>query len=43
MFNSIRDRYEKGWIRTDQLKRYVELGIITKDEYKTICGIKYVA
>ena len=43
MFVNIKDRYEKGWIRIDQLKRYVELGVITKDEYKLICGIKYVA
>lgn len=41
MFNKIKSRYEKGWVRIDQLKRYVELLAITKEEYELICGEKY--
>ncbi len=41
MFKKIQTRYEKGYIRKDQLKRYVELQVITEDEYEQICGEKY--
>lgn len=41
MFKKIKVRYEKGYIRKDQLKRYVELEAITADEYEQICGKKY--
>lgn len=43
MFENIKQRYQMGWIRVDQLKRYVQLQVITKDEYKLICGEKYVS
>ena len=38
MFEKIKSRYDKGYIRLDQLKRYVELGVITTEQYKEICG-----
>ena len=30
MFESIKERYQKGYIRDDQLERYVALDVITK-------------
>lgn len=38
MFERIKERYQKGYVRKDQLKRYVELGVITPMQYKEICG-----
>ena len=38
MFESIRARYEKGWIRQDQLERYVSLGVITAEQAAEIMG-----
>ena len=38
MYKKIKSRYDKGYIRIDQLKRYVELGVITPKQYETICG-----
>lgn len=38
MYNKIKSRYDKGYIRIDQLKRYVELGVITQDEFDAITG-----
>lgn len=32
MFESIKARYERGYIRPDQLERYVELGVITREQ-----------
>lgn len=29
-------RYEKGYVTDEQLKRYLELGAITEEEYQTI-------
>lgn len=43
MFENIKQRYQMGWIRVDQLKRYVQLQVITKDEYKLICGENYAS
>lgn len=43
MFENIKQRYQMGWIRVDQLKRYVQLQAITKDEYKLICGENYTS
>ena len=42
MYKKIKSRYDKGYIRIDQLKRYVELGIITQEQYETICGKEYL-
>ena len=41
MYKKIKSRYNKGYIRIDQLKRYVELGVITPKQYETICGEEY--
>ena len=30
MFEKIRERYQRGYIRDDQLARYVSLGVITQ-------------
>ena len=38
MYNSIKARYNKGYIRIDQLRRYCTLGVITPEQYKDICG-----
>lgn len=38
MFESIKARYEKGWIRPDQLERYVALGVITAEQAAGIKG-----
>jgi len=38
MFENIKERYEKKWIRIDQLKQYVKLGVITAEQYTEICG-----
>lgn len=43
MFKKIKERYVvKGWIRIDQLHRYVELSVITPEEYKLICSEEYI-
>ena len=42
MYKKIKSRYDKGYIRIDQLKRYVELEIITQEQYETICGKEYL-
>lgn len=41
MYSKIKLRYDKGYIRIDQLKRYAELGVITPEEFKEICGKEY--
>lgn len=43
MFEKIKGRYDKGWVTTVQLHRYVELEVITPLQYKEICGQDYVA
>lgn len=40
MYKKIKSRYDKGYIRIDQLKRYVELGVITQEQFESITGIK---
>ena len=37
----VKTRYEKGYVRDDQLKRYLELGAITQKEYDEIYAIKH--
>lgn len=32
MFEKIKERYEKFYIRDDQLERYVALGVITREQ-----------
>lgn len=41
MFDNIKARFEKHYIRIDQLRRYVELGVITHEEFEQICGEPY--
>lgn len=36
MFENLKERYKKNWCRTDQLKKYVELKVITKEEFDLI-------
>lgn len=43
MFEKLKNRFEKGWVRIDQLRRYVELGVIVETEFTLICGEEYVA
>ncbi len=43
MFEKLKDRFEKGWVRIDQLRKYVELGAIAEQEFTTICSEPYVA
>lgn len=42
MFDILNGRYKKGWIRIDQLHKYVGLGVITSDEFISICGMAYI-
>ena len=32
MFERIKERYRKGYVRDDQLQRYVELEVITQEQ-----------
>ena len=41
MFETLKERYDKGFIRKDQLSKYVSLGCITAKEYKEITGEKF--
>ena len=43
MFEKNKERYLRGWIRIDQLRKYVELNVITLEEFTLICGEEYVA
>lgn len=36
MYENIKARYEKGYIRDDQLDRYVKLNVITKEQADTL-------
>lgn len=38
MFDSLKARYEKNFVRKDQLQQYVKLAKITTTEYKEITG-----
>ena len=41
MYKTIKARYNKGYIRLDQLKRYCDLRVITPEQFKDICGKDY--
>lgn len=43
MYKKIKARYNKGYIRLDQLKRYCGLGVITPEQFEGICGKAYEA
>lgn len=38
MFEVLKTRYEKNFVRKDQLQKYVAFGKITAEEYKQITG-----
>lgn len=38
MFATLKQKYEKGFLRKDQLLRYVSLGKISEGEYREIVG-----
>ena len=40
MFKILKQRYERNFVRKDQLQRYVTLGIITQQQYLDIVGEK---
>ena len=40
MFEKIKERYEKHYIRDDQLARYVSLGVISQEEADEIQGLE---
>ena len=42
-FEKWKDRYEKHWCTKDQLRRLVQLEVLTELEYKKITGEEYVA
>ena len=42
MFEKIKERYEKYYIRDDQLARYVELGVITQEQADEIKGLEKI-
>lgn len=42
LFDSLQTRYNLGWVRIDQLRRYTELEAITPEEYEEICGQEYI-
>lgn len=42
MLDNLKMRYEKGYIRIDQLRQYVVLTVITAEQFKKICGEEYI-
>lgn len=40
MFELLKEKYQKNFVRKDQLLRYVALGKITKEEYEKIVAEK---
>lgn len=38
MYEKLKARYEKGYCTKQQLARYVDLGVISADEYEEIVG-----
>lgn len=40
-YETIKARYEKRWVRDDQLRRYWELGCLTDEQYIEIYQTKY--
>lgn len=39
-FERLKDRYDKHYIRDDQLARYVTLGVITQEQADEIKGLE---
>lgn len=42
MYEPLKLRYERNFVRKDQLKRYVSLNQITAEEYRLITGEEYI-
>ena len=40
MYELLKQRYERNFVRKDQLQRYVTLGKITQEQYLDIVGEK---
>lgn len=40
MFENIKERYQKGYIRDDQLARFVKLDVITQAQADTLIAVK---
>lgn len=40
-YETIKARYDKRWVRDDQLRRYWELGCLTNEQYIEIYQTKY--
>lgn len=40
-YNTLKRRWEQGRITEDMLRKYVEAGRITADEFEEITGIEY--
>ena len=38
---SIMERYERGYVTDAQLEKYLQLGVITEEEYEVIRATKY--
>ena len=41
LFEVLKKRYTMNFVREDQLRRYVELNKITKEEFKEITGVNF--
>lgn len=42
-FEKWNDRYKKNWCTKEQLKKLVQLNVLTTNEYKEITGEDYVS
>lgn len=43
LFERLNEWYPKGYVRKDQLARYVQLGALTPEQYEEITGEPYDA
>lgn len=43
LFERLKEWYPKGYVRKDQLVRYVQLGALTPEQYEEITGEPYDA
>ena len=39
MFETLKQRYEKHFVREDQLRQYVALGLLTEEEFLKIVTV----
>ncbi len=40
MYEQLKKQYEQGYIREDQLRRYLNLGMISEEEFDEIIHVK---